>query len=738
MKHLIISLLALLPSMSMTQNLLLDVEGNGHIRDRLGIGVTSPQTNLHIGAGHSGGITIQQLAGNAQQLNWRNKDGDLSAAIVHNQPVSGPTDLQFYINNANRLMLEADGDLWLGGFGSAVTQDVSLRVNGGFSLGKDFNAIDPPTDGAIIEGQLGIGVSDPVGQLHIRTDGSDEMIYQSTSTGYVGYTSVNTLGSYFSGTILDRFSIFDNQRGERLTVSANGNIGIGISSPLEKFHIHNGKALITPESTGNTELTLAENSAGSTGSIIRHDINHGLDFFSKEDGTISNTPMLNLQPSGAVVRGNTIGTALEVINASPAFNSNGISVNLNVDVLTPQNRFMIFSHKNKTRGMIHGQETLTTLSRSLINDLLGSDPIEDDPTTASEDRDQAASGSDNGILSFIGSNYGQELLWHTAEFIEAIIVLIANSFSVLDPDDYAACSYAVISQGVKLWVFLAIEELTAGIAYESEGADYAEWLKKADTLEVLTPGDVVGVIGGQISRSYTDADQFMVVSHQPMVVGNMPASDKENQFEKIAFIGQVPVKTIGEVQVGDYILPSGNGDGLAIAVSRKHMRPGDYHRIIGIAWSAADSTKFINLINTAVGINSNDLAGHVEQMQSMMNKMQLALNRLDPNYQVSLFDVHGLENENTFHQNISKGETFSNYVRNQSTSSISEIENLQAYRNKTYGDIKENLTRQGFDFTYFPHLENLLDNPTRENMELAHNHYMNALERMNGLLTNIH
>ena len=41
--------------------------------------------------------------------------------------------------------------------------------------------------------------------------------------------------------------------------------------------------------------------------------------------------------------------------------------------------------------------------------------------------------------------------------------------------------------------------INIGVAYESGGADYAEWLKKADPNEVLSFGDVVGVKAGIIS-----------------------------------------------------------------------------------------------------------------------------------------------------------------------------------------------------------------------------------------------
>ena len=58
-------------------------------------------------------------------------------------------------------------------------------------------------------------------------------------------------------------------------------------------------------------------------------------------------------------------------------------------------------------------------------------------------------------------------------------------------------------------------------------------------------GDVVGVIGGEVSKEFVYADKFMVVSAAPAMLGNMPQPNSEHLFEKIAFMGQVPVKLRG-------------------------------------------------------------------------------------------------------------------------------------------------------------------------------------------------
>ena len=132
----------------------------------------------------------------------------------------------------------------------------------------------------------------------------------------------------------------------------------------------------------------------------------------------------------------------------------------------------------------------------------------------------------------------------------------------------------------------------------------------------------------------------MVVSASPIVLGNMPSTKEgEKNSEKIAFMGQVPVKARGVVQIGDYLLPSGEGDGLAIAVAPEKMKARDYQRIIGVAWEAADGNEVFKLVNTAVGLNQNDTGKLIEEMQTVINQMQKALQEVNPNYQPRMFDV---------------------------------------------------------------------------------------------------
>jgi hypothetical protein len=172
------------------------------------------------------------------------------------------------------------------------------------------------------------------------------------------------------------------------------------------------------------------------------------------------------------------------------------------------------------------------------------------------------------------------------------------------------------------WVELTANyELNVGVAFLSGGADYAEWLEKENPEVRLHPGEVVGVKNGKVSKNTSDADHYLAVSTNPIVLGNMPPEGEEDAFAKIAFLGQVPIRVVGKVQAGDYILPSGNHDGMAIALSADELPTYQFKEIIGVAWESSDS-EVSNLVNVALGLNKNDLSDRVSSLESEVKELK--------------------------------------------------------------------------------------------------------------------
>ena len=157
------------------------------------------------------------------------------------------------------------------------------------------------------------------------------------------------------------------------------------------------------------------------------------------------------------------------------------------------------------------------------------------------------------------------------------------------------------------------------MTYGSKGADYAEWLEKVNPAEHINFGEIVGVRGGKISRDTANAEQVMVVSHAPVVLGNVPPEHNIKSFEKVAFMGQVPTVVRGRVNSGDYIVPSGNNDGTAIAVAPAQLTPAHLTHIIGRAWENSKND-VIGFVNVVVGVNTQEtskvLAAQQDQLEA--------------------------------------------------------------------------------------------------------------------------
>ena len=92
----------------------------------------------------------------------------------------------------------------------------------------------------------------------------------------------------------------------------------------------------------------------------------------------------------------------------------------------------------------------------------------------------------------------------------------------------------------------------------------------------------------------------MVISTAPAVAGNWPGAGEEENFELVAFFGQVNTRVIGKVSKGDYIIASGNNDGLGRAIHPKDLTPEMRVSVVGRAWDDS-SKRQEKLINTAVG-----------------------------------------------------------------------------------------------------------------------------------------
>ncbi|MBK8512587.1 MAG: hypothetical protein IPL56_10180 [Saprospiraceae bacterium] len=82
----------------------------------------------------------------------------------------------------------------------------------------------------------------------------------------------------------------------------------------------------------------------------------------------------------------------------------------------------------------------------------------------------------------------------------------------------------VVFASYNLADFLTTRDNFQGVTYTAGGADYAEYLKKADINEMFELGDIVGIKGGLVSKVTEGAEKIMVVSNKPIILGNLGTS----------------------------------------------------------------------------------------------------------------------------------------------------------------------------------------------------------------------
>ncbi|WP_147448365.1 hypothetical protein [Dokdonia sinensis] len=184
------------------------------------------------------------------------------------------------------------------------------------------------------------------------------------------------------------------------------------------------------------------------------------------------------------------------------------------------------------------------------------------------------------------------------------------------------------SESASAIVTLVSEYNKSGLEFASGNGDYAEWLERVDVNEYITAGDIVGVVGGKISKNLDNAEQIMVVSHRPIVQGNTPEQGKEYLGNTVAFIGQIPVKVIGKVGYGDYIVPHTEISGYGVAVPVEKMTLSQFEIAVGRAWNA-NNNEGPKLVNTVVGLQNGDWKNQFETLDNKQNSLNKGLETLE-------------------------------------------------------------------------------------------------------------
>ncbi len=180
----------------------------------------------------------------------------------------------------------------------------------------------------------------------------------------------------------------------------------------------------------------------------------------------------------------------------------------------------------------------------------------------------------------------------------------------------------------KIGLEKAKEYLAIGVEYSSGNGDYAEWLERLDPNESIGTGDIVAVKAGKITKDLSNAEQIMAVSHRPIVLGNIPEEGKSHLGNNVAFMGQIPVKIMGAVASGDYIVGNSKIAGYGIAISPHKMTIDDFKMVVGRSWDT-NPDNGPKMVNTVVGVHNGDYLNILKRYEQKFMESEARLESVE-------------------------------------------------------------------------------------------------------------
>lgn len=496
--------------------------------------------------------------------------------------VVGATILQntLEVNGATNLKntLDVDGLVhFLNTTESTTVDNGALVVEGGVGIGKNIN----------VGGSASFGGSVTFGdEVHIAST------TQSTSTNTGALTVAGGVG-----------------------IAKNTNIGgvLGVKGSNTGFMT---KIENTDGSTGDgIEIKLGKTHPGYDGSDYINIPNPGTEFFDNSIGTIRGWiegepfqfyDVLNLVPSAYYP-----GTACNLVETLAELLNDELGL---PDGVPPLTDAIIFDAFNSFADPLLDDDWRPDNPTTLIPgftlefpedfcpDFLPSFSMPNiefvDVTNSLHQENQFLSFKDKENRE-LGSVRAMSVTEWGEDFFDGVMLVnfITDCVS-LDPLD-------IVLSCVKQFTAITDSYNSLGVEYASGHGDYAEWLERENPVEVISRGDIVAVKGGKITKDLAGAEQVMVVSEYPIVLGNVPHESNTHLGNNVAFMGQVPVKIMGPVKCGDYIIADSEIKGYGKAKGEDALILEDMPFIVGRSWETqpGDGPK---MVNTVVGVHNGD------------------------------------------------------------------------------------------------------------------------------------
>jgi photosystem II stability/assembly factor-like uncharacterized protein len=210
----------------------LDVRGSLNVEGNLGIGTTSPNPyiKLHIAGSDGAGLLLESLEGTSMWGIGSGKDGYLG---ISESTGSSQSWARFYIAPGGDTELVPAG----GNVGIGTNPANKLDVKGAIAVGATYSGTNiAPMNGMIIEGDVGIGTTNPLACIHVSNPAWANL--KLTDQGDSHTAEIFTDGNlHIDGGGQNTW--IDPMGGGNLLLmcNSNGNVGIGTTNPASTLHV---------------------------------------------------------------------------------------------------------------------------------------------------------------------------------------------------------------------------------------------------------------------------------------------------------------------------------------------------------------------------------------------------------------------------------------------------------------------------------------------------------------------
>jgi hypothetical protein len=314
-------------------------KGQGYFAGNVGIGTTSPSSNLHVESS-SPSVRLSDSDNSSAFCLFDGNGANLNIHADKGNNVSNST-MGFGIDNSIKMTLNSSGFLGIGTtsptnqlhvhdgtnandtpevkiesfrptirFKDKSTSSVSSEIVGDNSL--KFRVSTPVDDNTALtermridsSGNVGIGTASPAANLHLKDGSSNTEIKlqggSSTANDIIAF--LNSAGSTRGNITYDtdnNFLLFNVNTSERMRIDSSGNVGIGTTSPLKLLDVKEESNGTVEQYLRNTVINLLSKINGTTSAQFGTETSHPLAFLT------GNTERMRIDSSGNMLLGLT-------------------------------------------------------------------------------------------------------------------------------------------------------------------------------------------------------------------------------------------------------------------------------------------------------------------------------------------------------------------------------------------------------------------------------------------------